>query len=320
MKPLVSVIMPVYNVEKYLKASLDSILNQTYSNIELIAINDGSTDCSGKILYEYKKKGLIASFRILEQHNQGLSVTRNIGISKSQGKYIYFFDSDDLLDSEAISKLVEFSEMNDLDVIRFNAKAFFDDDFIKKNFSTPEYISKNLISHTIYSRDEFIQLQETIPSSVCIYFYKSSLLKDNDIYFYPNILHEDELFTPTVLLKSKKIGYIDSHYFKRRYREGSIMTSKVKKRNNKHAVGYFTVVDQLVNINKSIHGNVTIHNYLSKLINRLGSMIFLSSGLGIKQNLKLVLFGINPFKAIYKKLKIVLKNKFKFYSTNGTSK
>ena len=92
-KPLISVIVPVYNVEKYLYTCLDSILNQTYSNIEIICVNDGSTDKSRKILEEYRKKD--SRIRIVDKENGGLSSARNAGMRVAKGEFYSFIDSDD---------------------------------------------------------------------------------------------------------------------------------------------------------------------------------------------------------------------------------
>src|SRR5699024_4231172 len=128
--PLVSVIIPVYNVENYLEECLNTVLNQSYKNIETIAINDGSTDDSAKILEIYKKK---YNIKLIHQTNQGQSVARNRGINIAQGKYIYFLDADDFIEYNtleiAMSNIIEY----DLDLIQFGAKSFSQDIDIQYN-------------------------------------------------------------------------------------------------------------------------------------------------------------------------------------------
>ena len=102
-KPLISVVVPVYNVEQYLKKCLDSIIKQKYNNLEIIIVNDGSTDNSQKICQEYVKKD--KRIKLITQKNQGLSAARNTGIDNAHGKYISFVDSDDYLDLEFINEL-----------------------------------------------------------------------------------------------------------------------------------------------------------------------------------------------------------------------
>ena len=105
---LVSVIIPVYNVERYLKKCIDSILNQTYKNLEIILVDDGSTDCSSKICDEYAKND--TRILVIHKANGGQSEARNIGISESKGEYIFFVDSDDYIEYNAIETMLEIAE------------------------------------------------------------------------------------------------------------------------------------------------------------------------------------------------------------------
>ena len=104
-EPLISIIVPVYNVEKYLKKCLDSILSQTYKNFEVIIVNDGSPDNSQKIIDEYKKKD--KRIIVLEKENGGLSSARNYGIEHANGKYISFVDADDYIEKDYVEKLYD---------------------------------------------------------------------------------------------------------------------------------------------------------------------------------------------------------------------
>ncbi|MFB4033578.1 glycosyltransferase family 2 protein, partial [Streptococcus pneumoniae] len=111
---LISVIVPVYNVEEYLKQCLDSILEQTFSNYEVILVNDGSTDSSGLICQEYAEKD--TRIRYFEKENGGLSDARNYGIEQAQGEYLTFVDSDDLLDASHLTILYDALVNNDADI------------------------------------------------------------------------------------------------------------------------------------------------------------------------------------------------------------
>ena len=112
-----SIIVPVYNVEKYIEKCLESILNQTYDNFEIIVINDGSTDNSKKILDNYKTNKKI---KIINQDNQGLSIARNNGLGAASGDYILFIDSDDYIEEELLSTLNK--NINNEDLIRFQVQ------------------------------------------------------------------------------------------------------------------------------------------------------------------------------------------------------
>ena len=120
--PKVSVIIPVYNVEEYLHECLDSIVNQTYKNIEIICIDDSSTDKSLEILREYSNKD--SRIIILQQRNQGAAVARNYGMGVAQGKYLLFLDSDDIFAESLIEKAVSKAEKFNADIVVYKAMSF----------------------------------------------------------------------------------------------------------------------------------------------------------------------------------------------------
>ena len=126
----VSVIIPVYNVEKYLEECLDSVCNQTLANIEIICVNDGSTDGSVDILNAYAEKD--DRIKIISQSNQGLGASRNNGLKASSGKYILFLDSDDYIDLTSLEKLVDNIVSNDSDMVLFKFQNFDDNKNLHK--------------------------------------------------------------------------------------------------------------------------------------------------------------------------------------------
>lgn len=218
----ISVIIPVYNVEAYLEACLDSVIGQTYKNIEIIAINDGSTDRSQDILESYNKK--YSNIIIINQENQGQSIARNMGIEKAKGDYIYFLDSDDYLKAETFQYLIGVFEENEVDLISFSAEVFLDKIKLQVNkdrYKLHSYFEQN----QIYLKNEFLTIatRKFTPSPV-LYIMKRSLIQDNNIRFKPGVIHEDELFTTEIFLNTNKMLYIAKSFYKRRYREGSTMT------------------------------------------------------------------------------------------------
>lgn len=232
---LVSVIIPVYNVENYLPECLDSVINQTYQNLEIICINDGSTDKSYDILLEYAKNDIrIITF---SQANQGLSITRNKGINTATGKYIYFLDSDDKLALNAIEILVKVTEENNLSLVCFDGKAFYDSDFDNSTYPT-DYMNRPLTSCNIQKGSmlllEFYNNNE-FNSSVCLLFLRRSFLLKNQIYFHEKIYHEDNLFTFFCLMLAERVQHLQSSLFFRRFRFHSITTSQISQN---HLIGY----------------------------------------------------------------------------------
>jgi glycosyltransferase involved in cell wall biosynthesis len=222
--PLVSVIIPVYNVEPYLSQCLDSVLNQTYNNIEIIAVNDGSTDKCMDILKEYEIN--FANINVINQKNSGLSVSRNNGMEKAKGKYIYFLDSDDYILPETIRNLVGLMEEKKLDLIRFSAKPFGDGSDMKSignEYDLQQYFEKG----KVYDKEEFQEINlRVFKSSACLYIVRRDLVMNNKLQFIPEIYHEDNLFTLELFLNAKASMYEPSFYYRRRYRSNSIMTSK----------------------------------------------------------------------------------------------
>ena len=178
-----SIIIPVYNVEKYLPKCLDSIVNQTYKNIEIICINDGSTDNSLKILEEYAQKD--ERIKIINQENQGVSVARNVGIDNATGDYILFVDSDDWIDRDTCKILKIELENEYYDLIIFNHSVV-----TKKSTRPTKYIGGNKFAFW----------------AAC---YKTSIIKNNNIKFPKNIkISEDHFFKYNFLYYAKNIKHI----------------------------------------------------------------------------------------------------------------
>ena len=226
--PKLSVVMPVYNVEDYLDEALNSAENQTLKDIEIICVNDGSTDNSPEILESHAKKD--SRIRVINQENQGVSVARNAGIKAATGKYIYFFDSDDVLAPYIMEKSVNLLEKYNADVIKFR-RVYFEAD------------SKADLWAYSYD-DSAFRLYECKPDSNCVKFfceggwavwtsvYKKSLIAENSIEFNKNIgFGEDLLFNFVLSTHINKIIIDDNvGYFYRFNRAGSITNSDYKTR------------------------------------------------------------------------------------------
>ena len=220
----VSVIVPVYNVEDYIEECLDSLVEQTLSELEIILIDDGSTDRSGDICDRYVQQ--YENVRVVHKSNEGLGNARNVGFTESKGKYVYFIDSDDLLDKDALRVLYEEAEKDSLDIILFSAECFSDDPEVE--FNAAQYKRTAFLNDVKSGRDMFFCLYgvgEYYPS-IPLRFYKRTFLECKGYSFPEGIIHEDEAYGCLSLIEAGKVKCLATPFYKRRYRKGSIMTSK----------------------------------------------------------------------------------------------
>jgi len=243
--PLVSIIIPVYNVEPYLWECLESCVGQTYKNIEVLAINDGSSDHSLDILQQYAQKYI--NIHVINQENAGNSVARNQGLERSRGKYIYFLDADDYILPETIKNLVEAMEKNHLDIIRFSAEPFFDGIEADYHIINQYDYSKFFEVGKVYEKAPFLQASiKGFSASPCLYLIKREILIKHHIRFKPGMRHEDELFSCELYLNTNRAMYDPTAYYKRRYRQGSIMTSQTQRQTNQQSFdAYETLVGEI---------------------------------------------------------------------------
>jgi glycosyltransferase involved in cell wall biosynthesis len=209
--PKVSVIVPVYNVEKYLRQCLDSVLNQTLRDIEIICVNDGSMDGSLAILEEYVKKDLRVV--VINQTNQGAGLARNKGIEVAKGEYIHFMDSDDYLVDGAYEKFYSVAKNNDLDIIRGKSHVF--DEINKKVISMGYYelkdISKNKLFNKIMRFYDFPKIFTEVAVSPWIGLYKTYFIREYNVLYSDLICVNDRPFWIKSLINAKKIMFIDEY-------------------------------------------------------------------------------------------------------------
>ena len=189
--PLISVIVPVYNAEKTIKKCLEQLINQTYTNTEVIVIDDGSTDKSASICKEF-------NVTLLSQPHSGAGVARNLGIKSSSGKYLFFADADDYLESNALSCMVSAMENSNTDLLVFG---------YKQNDTNFTYSSTTL-SVSEVKRTYFCKKEQKVKGSIWNKCFKATLIKENHIEF-PNIArNEEEIFLMRYLDIIDKISFI----------------------------------------------------------------------------------------------------------------
>lgn len=219
-EPLVSVIIPVYNVEKYIRECVDSVISQTYKNIEVILVDDGSTDSSGSICDEYAKSD--SRVTVIHKLNGGLSSARNAGTRAASGEYIYYPDSDDYLDKNAVKLLTDSAERSGADIVFFSAVSFSDEN---------EPVGQNYVYKKDYDAssgaDMFCCLVKNgeFHSSVPLLFIRRAFIDENALSFADGIYHEDMIFTFEAFMLAPTVFHLNRQLYFRRYRAGSIMTS-----------------------------------------------------------------------------------------------
>lgn len=218
----ISVVIPVYNTQNYLNECIDSVLNQSFKDFEIICINDGSTDNSLSILSDYEVSD--ERIKVISQQNRGLGASRNEGLKLAQGEYVLFLDSDDYLTPDALEKLYNQAYANDLDLIlfkiaNFNYKTlkeshsdYFDMKFLK------EIVNEDIFNWMIV-KDCIFDISVTATSKL----FKRSLI--SNIEFPEDLLFEDNLFFTKVIFNAKHVYFLDEYLYYRRIRPDSITNS-----------------------------------------------------------------------------------------------
>ena len=237
-----SIVVPCYNVEKYIRTCIESILAQTYRNIEVIIVNDGSTDQSLAVISD-----LICShhnIKVINQKNQGLSVARNTGIDAATGKYIAFVDADDKIKPDFVSSLYQIADKTGADIVRgsfrdFNGnipKGWVPDFNVPTNYGTivlDQFLSSN-ISFVVWSS-----------------IYRLDFINSNHIRFTPGILFEDADFTIRAYMLAKLVATSpEPNYAYRINRPGSILTTKTTKNAQKMSLSEEKIISQFISMLK----------------------------------------------------------------------
>ncbi|MEN6371397.1 MAG: glycosyltransferase [Armatimonadota bacterium] len=214
MAPLISVIIPVYNVEPYLRRCVDSVLAQTYTQLEVILVDDGSPDSCGQICDGYSLAD--SRVKVIHQENGGLSAARNTGLRHAAGDYIGFVDSDDIIDSDMYAALYRAMEENDADIAVCQFLCFDREEDIKPGSAGETSCSTNIEYLHNYFTPRCGQ------ATVCVNkLYRRHLF--SDIEFPPGFIHEDEFVTHKLIYRAKRIAAIERELYYYRQTSGSIM-------------------------------------------------------------------------------------------------
>lgn len=264
----ISIIVPVYNVEKYLKECLDSILRQTFRDYEIICINDCSTDNSLQVLKEYEKEHM--EIKVINNPiNKGLSYSRNIGLEIAKGKYIAFVDSDDYLIVNALEILHKEAEEKELEILYFDKEIIYEDAWKNQRIYTTS--DKNDYLGIYTGKELFVRLSEKVesinPNAYTQFFLRDFLIK-NTIKFYERIVHEDYLFYFVCAMNARRVAIMNRKLYVYRKREGSITSTIDEKRKQSVFIVFIEILNYWKNNKFTEKEHIAIKKYI-ELIYRL---------------------------------------------------
>lgn len=263
---ILSIIIPVYNVEKYIKKTITTVINQDIDNYEIIFVNDGSTDNSLQVCEKYTSLSSL-NIKIISQNNGGLSKARNIGLEHARGKYVWFVDSDDWIEENCLGRIVTHLT-NNIDVLVIGGDNVTDIDFkfISKRNIFPEFHLQTLSGIKTW------EIGIAQKSAAVFSIYRRQFLINNKLKFYEGIYHEDNEFCPRVSYLSQATKYFSEVVYHVRQNPTSITRSV----NSKKAYDNIIVVQRLTqfcndNVQKRIKHkfsnfcSITINNAFNEI-------------------------------------------------------
>ncbi len=253
-----SIIVPAYNVDKYINRCINSLLEQNIDDYEIIIIDDCSNDETFSLIRNRVENNIIV---LKNPKNLGLSATRNRGIMQAKGEYIMFVDSDDYLEKDCLKNIKLFVKKRMPDVVYLKY-------YLEKNRKVEkkcDYISD---TNVVYTGIEFLKgelAKRNLPIPACFAVYRTDFLKKNKLLFEEGLLHEDELWTPSILLKANTVGTLDLAFYHYMIRETSI-SQKTKVKNG---LDLIAVCNKLINLSDEIEDKE-----LQKLMNNHIAMVY----------------------------------------------
>lgn len=299
-KPKISIIVPVYNVEKYLPICMDSLINQTFGDIEIIAVNDGSTDSSPEVLCRYAARD--GRVRVIHKANEGVSIARNTAIQYSAGEYLMFVDGDDWIDADTCEKTVGIARQLDCDVVMWSyvrefgthsaPKKIFQDNIVFAEKGSTGNLHRRFMGGIAneLARPENLDALCTIWGKL----YRSSLIKDNGILFEDIRrigTYEDGLFNLYLFKYVNKAVFLNSFFYHyRKDRDGSI-TTQYKPRFTEQWHTLFELMGQYIELNQ-------LDNVFRQALNNRIAVSILGLGLNELRSGKSAWQQITDLKAI----------------------
>lgn len=305
-----TIIVPVYNTSKYLKRCIDSLLKQSNSEIQILLIDDGSTDNSEEILKQYEKENP-EIIRYYKKDNSGIADTRNYGISKAEGKYIMFVDSDDYIKENLIEDLKQHM-IKDIDLIKFKLERVKENGQVIQKVNGPTF--DNLSGEEAFN---ILAFSDVLLDSPCVYVFKKELFTKNNFKFKVGTEHEDFGLIPLVILKAKKVTSIDNYGYCYVQSENSITRNenyeKTLKKFNDALLHYDSTIDFINrnDLNEKTKKNVKTY-YTNAIILKLKELkkedlnLYIQK---IKERKMIKNIQVNNFKQLIKKLILMINMK-----------
>lgn len=236
--PMVSVIVPVFNVENYVAECLQSLVSQTYRDIEIICVDDGSTDSSLSIVMKYAENN--PNFVVIQQENGGLSAARNTGMNFARGTYIHFLDSDDSMKLISYEILLQKAVPDQLDLLFFDGESFYEEESLQNEYRwfASGYTSRSVGDSITDGKEYFLNtiIGKDFRVHACMYLVRRDFLEYHKLSFIEGIIHEDNYFTYACALLSERTSHLSAPLYNRRVRRGSIT---IREKCFRHAYGYF---------------------------------------------------------------------------------
>ncbi|MGG7145257.1 glycosyltransferase family 2 protein [Clostridium butyricum] len=324
---MISLILPVYNVEEYIKECLESILCQTYKDYQLIVVDDGSTDKSLDIVYSFEKK--FKNINILKQRNKGVSEARNLALDYVKGEYILYIDSDDFLDKEMLQVLLTKAEEYKSDVTICEYYLYYSNNLDNRNIiqhydvdETKVYESKQVLNY---------MLEDILQGQLWHKLFRTNLLKSIDIKFAPGRYIQDIFPVFKAIANSNRIVFVKKPLYYYRQRE----TSTVHKKNIKIADDFYFaamsimnyVIDNKINVNQKSFDKFYCKTLLKFIMYYLNAneknnertfrhskynslqvknyKIIFKNNINLIEKLKIILWNLGMYSKI-KKLKVII--------------
>ena len=258
--PLISVIVPVYNTEKYLRKCLDSICGQTYRNLEIICVNDGSPDNSAEMARELAKDH--PSIMVIDQENQGPSGARNNGMRHATGKYLCFVDPDDYVEPNVYGGLIRQMEEQQLDMLRFDYQVVNEHYEIipKRPFELKFDYTPQLMTGT-----QFLSERLDIACNIWRYIYRTEIIIKNNIWCYVGDYYDDTPWLPLVLMKAERMNICNTVVYDYLERSDSLVNAKSPRAVQRKIDGGLMLLEILTEQLKSIT-DVGVRSWYDRMI------------------------------------------------------